>query len=436
VNTYWWFRPSRIALLATMPIACYAYFASNQFYEQFGDFNAITTDRFFLVWMSIMAFAAASWLGEVVVPAVKPPPPARIRESNFQVLLFSLALVAGAATLIFLAPFVSHPALVMAVLRGDPGASDTVREIVDKIPGVTSQENLFSVVIVLFMIKPKLTGRPRTATEKAVIALVLALTAVKVVLHTERLALIELMVPLFLLAVAMRRSRSIAFALMPVAGVGALFLYFTGTEYLRSWVSWYSSRSDSLLDFALYRMLGYYMTAVNNGAYVYGEIHGYYFPLFTATWLWRLPIPGLPDLLTSISGTKIDYMQLLSGLNVEFNNPSGLFSVLIDFGPLLGVLIWGLLGAISGRLYRAFVDGRYIGLVLFPTWYVGVLEMPRIFYWGDARYFPPLIISCVIVVIFASAVPAAMQRRSFRAPPRPLPGGLPQAAPQSWPNAR
>lgn len=435
MNAYWWFRPSRIALLAVMPITFFAYNASDRFYQQFGAFNAISTDRFFLAWLCILAFAAASWLGEVMVPAVKQPPPPLIREANFRVLLFCLALVAGLATLIFLAPFLSHPALVIGVLEGQAGASDTVRLMVDKVPGITSQENLFSVVIVLFMIKPKVTGRPRTAGEKAVIALVLALTAFKVVMHTERLALIELMVPMGLLAVATRRSRSIAFALMPVVGVGALFLYFTGTEYLRSWVSFYSSRShESLLDFALDRMLGYYMTAINNGAYVYGEIHAYYFPIFTATWLWRLPIPGLPELLTAISSTKIDYMALLSGLNVEFNNPSGLFSVLIDFGPFLGVLTWGLLGAISGRLYRAFVDGRYIGLVLFPTWYVGVLEIPRIFYWGDARYFPPLIISCLIVLIFSSAMPDATQQQRRRVgPPRPLR----QASEREiWPNAR
>jgi len=39
-------------------------------------------------------------------------------------------------------------------------------------------------------------------------------------------------------------------------------------------------------------------------------------------------------------------------------------------------------------------------LILFPTWYVGVLEVSRVLYWGDSRYLPPLVISLLVTLIF------------------------------------
>jgi hypothetical protein len=400
VTSYWWFRPSRIALCVALPLSCLAYAEPDSFYRQFEAFNSISAEQFFLLWLSVMVFIGTSWLGEVMVlpSQARALPP--IPESHFRMLLFGLAFLAIAATGIFLSPILSRPDLVVAVLRGEPGASETVRLLVDQIPGVTSLENLFGVVVVLFMAKPALTGRGRTTDETLLIGIVLGLTAVKVVLHTERLALIELLVPLCLLVAATGRRRSSLWALAPIAGVAALVLFFTGTEYLRSWVSFYSDRSHSLLDFAFARLLGYYVTAINNGAWTYSQVHASYFPFFTALWLWRLPIQGFPDWLTAIGGVNIDYLDLLSALNVEFNNASGLFAPLIDFGPVFGVACWGVLGYVSGRLCRSFIAGRCAGLVIFPTWYVGVLEVPRIFYWGDPRYFPPLVISLTIVLIY------------------------------------
>lgn len=418
MTTYWWFRPSRIVLFIALPIHVLAYGASDAVYAEFGAYNAITADNFFLIWASLLGFAGASWFGEVLVAERHPPPPPLLDEGVFRCLLFGLALVATAGTLVFLSPFMKNPTLALNIIAGRPGAAELARLYAESIPGVTSLENLFNLVIVLFMVKPVLTGHRRTLVETLLLIFILALTAVKVVLNSERLALIELLVPLGLLACAVRR-RSALIALAPFGAIGGMCAFFTGTEYLRSWVTYYAGKSGGVWDFAVQRMFGYYITAINNGAYIYNLRHSYLFPVFSAGWLWRLPVPGLPDAMAELVGAPAAVLQtpkdLLYGMNVEFNNTSGIFAPLTDFGPLLGPLVWTALGYLSGRLYRRFQEGRPIGLLLFPTWFVGVLEVPRIFYWGDNRYFPALTVSLSIAALLLLSKPASYRRAALLA---------------------
>jgi len=397
MNSYWWYRPSRIALVLMMPIAFFAYTASNRFYQQFGAFNAITGEDFFLAWLSIASFAAASWFGEVLNTGPRKQY-AFLRGDNYRPLLFVLVAVATAAALVLLLPVLTDPQLISRILQGDTGAAYLARDKVDKIPGVTSQQNLFSLIVVLLMLRQHLTGRRRTKGENLVLGFVIGLAAVKAVLHSERLALIELLLPLGILAGGMRR-RSIVWGIAPILGVVALFFFFMITESLRSW-AFYADNMDSLFEFALARLIGYYITAVNNGAFVYNGGHSYFFPVLSAGWLWRFPIPGLDTYWASITGATVDPETLLAGLNVEFDNISGIFAPLIDFGPVGGVIVWIILGYMSGRLFRRFVEGDVLGLILFPTWYVGVLEVSRVLYWGDSRYLPPLVISLLVTLIF------------------------------------
>jgi len=60
---------------------------------------------------------------------------------------------------------------------------------------------------------------------------------------------------------------------------------------------------------------------------------------------------------------------------------------LFDFGPVLGLLCWTILGANQRYLFRLFALGRVGGLLLFPIWFTGIVEIPRMFYWGDSRFF-------------------------------------------------
>jgi hypothetical protein len=76
---------------------------------------------------------------------------------------------------------------------------------------------------------------------------------------------------------------------------------------------------------------------------------------------------------------------LTNKLNPELNNPSGVFILEIDYGFAGGILAWGVFGAISGFLYRLFLRGSLSGLLLYPFFYVGLLESPLILYWVESR---------------------------------------------------
>jgi hypothetical protein len=74
-------------------------------------------------------------------------------------------------------------------------------------------------------------------------------------------------------------------------------------------------------------------------------------------------------------------------LNPEFNNMSGVFMPLLDYGPVLGLACWAMLGVLSGYLFRLFALGRVGGVLFFPVWFVGIAELLRVFYWADGRFF-------------------------------------------------
>jgi len=52
---------------------------------------------------------------------------------------------------------------------------------------------------------------------------------------------------------------------------------------------------------------------------------------------------------------------------------------------------------LSGILFQAYVYSQYIGVIIYPVWYFGILELLRIFYWGDSRFFPVVVVSFFIV---------------------------------------
>nr|WP_294514452.1 hypothetical protein [uncultured Rhodopila sp.] len=375
----------------------FAYLAPDSFYQQFRAYNAITDAQFFMVWLGILCFSLGSWVGEMVPPGGPPGIPVLMDERVHRALVITLGAMATAATAIYLAPFVTNPKLALEIFSAQAGASETARRAVNQIIGITSQENLFMLVIVLIMVKPQLTNRPRTKGEAIGLAFIFTLTLFKAIVHGERLAVIELAVP-FAVLLSAQRPRSAFWVWAPVFGTAGLLVFFAATEYLRSWVNYYAATESSIWSFAAARMFGYYITAFNNGAVIYSQEHSVFFPIFTIGWFWQLPIPGLAEHLRFLTGATNDYYDMLAPVNVEFNNISGMFCPFIDFGPVLGEFVWLAFGFASGRLYSLFMAGRPLGIILFPTWYIGVMEVPRVFYWGGSRYLPPLAASLAIVI--------------------------------------
>jgi hypothetical protein len=186
----------------------------------------------------------------------------------------------------------------------------------------------------------------------------------------------------------------------PYAAVIALALFFGLTEYFRSWSS-YSNTGVSLTEFMLTRLLGYYATAINNGAVIFITFDPGFAPFFTADWLVKIPgLSALNSEWTIDLANRVDAM-FSNYASPEFSNTSGLYAPMNDFGAVAGIAVWTFLGAVAGRLFRGFLAGRIMSLLLFPTWMTGVYEILRIFYWGQARYFPILIVTPLVALALA-----------------------------------
>jgi hypothetical protein len=303
--------------------------------------------------------------------------------------------------------------LVNVVLVPEAGATDYVkRDLFQTIPGVTTFTQfgiLYATVEALLWVY---RGSPRKIALLRFIPL-LVLCLLRAVLISERLALVEFAVPVIVVLLTHARWTRISDHLIrfaPLFGGFAVFAYFVFTEYFRSWTFYQADYTGSYIRFAAERFLGYYATAVNNAAahYYYGQVE----PLRnTLTFLLEFPVLGAlaNSLYYSLFEVRgMDHIEILfTYTNPEFNNVALIGSLHSDFSVYFVPLAAFFIGVVSISLYRSFTQGRLTGLILYPSWFIGLLEVSRIYYWPGGRYFPVLAFLVGSLILFKLAkVPA------------------------------
>jgi hypothetical protein len=296
------------------------------------------------------------------------------------------------------------------------------------IAGITTATQ-FGIAYVIFYLNHRWVLRLPFASLRYSIYfwIIVGLAVFRVFGWAERLALIELVVPIAVIAVAYRFRasgpvwRGVVRAL-PLLGIAFLLLFFAGTEYVRSWSAYYQFERQSYSEFVISRVATYYYTALNNGA---GMLEILEWPRWefrhTLAWLHRFPL-----LVGPIFGFLIDVrpqMDFLSSYaDPEFNNYSGVFTVFFDLG-VAGALIYAFVwGGLMATLYRGFATARGLGFILYPGLYISALEMLRLPYLGESRVFPFILIALVAYAFFR--VPADEFRKEAPAEKRRM-GGTP-----------
>jgi hypothetical protein len=326
------------------------------------------------------------------------PPPAVDRVLD---VLFALTLGAYA---LFMYPLLLNPQIVVDVAMGSEMAMYMMRETLNRIPGVTSFMALGSLAAAIFILYPSLTGASVPKRYFALLAAVVFACVMRAWLWSDRLAVIEIGLAsvIALLAKArLKRSggavRPLTFA--PIVGIVALVIIFAIGEYFRSWQFYRNVFPGSYAEFALIRFAGYYATSLNNGAALVTLNEPLYFPTYSVEWFYQLPFWSLLDI--TFQARPLDArgwsLFLEAYLNPEFNNSSGLYVPLFDYGTFLGIAVWAAIGALSGYLCRAFANGDLPGMIIYPVWFTGVAEILRIFYWSDPRFFPVIVAALLIV---------------------------------------
>lgn len=408
-SLYWWLYPSRVAFFLLIPIylGCIAFTASDYaLYKQYEVF--LTAGPIWLGLAGLVVFALSSFCAEFGIR--HRPTPLLFDSGTLRAILAGLYVATLIAYAIFLFPILFNPQLIAELYGGSIGAMAELRETLTRIPGVTSLMTLQSLCVVLHVAYRRVTGSRLPYVYHLLLAAVVVFCLLRAWLWSERLALIELAIPAALVAIGYPgRPRKPLLAAAPALGFLVIFGLFCAGEYFRSWQFYRAYWDDSFFAFAWARFIGYYATALNNGAMLLSTTEPGYLPFFTAPWYYSLPGRQLLEAPAAMApGASIDAMPPIEALahllnahaNPEFNNPSGLFMPFVDFGPVGGLLCWMLLGTACGLLFRSFANLRAHGLILFPVWYVGILEILRLLYWSEPRFFPVLAVACLLAVYF------------------------------------
>ena len=317
--------------------------------------------------------------------------------------------------------------IILGVLRGASDAHYYLRqEYFTTIPGLTTATQFGIPVIVLGVPLGVATGW-RTVRWQCATVIVLGL--IRAFLNSERLAIIELLVPLAVSLIRVQPATSRLLRLLtrsaPIIAGMFLYCFFGVAEYFRSWSSFYARSESSFWGFVAVRLMGYYTTAINTGALLWrvNEPLLLHLPPLTLSFVWHFPIIKdlLPVLFPSFRAYAGDpwgttYPDLLSAnANPEFNNPSGVFSPLIDYGLTGGLLYWLICGLICGYLYKEFRLCSVVGVFLYPALYISLIEATRVLYWADGRFFPAMFLLVVGVLFMFRETRGTSTRRALLA---------------------
>lgn len=387
----WWLSPSRLVFFLLVPVFLACSFMGRQAFAVYNHpANYIEGDVFWLGLAGLLLFSAGAFFAETRPLREKPdfaPVPVAAMDKALSVFFF----LAIASALLFLSPALAHPALVMSLASGTSGAQHEMRDTLYQVPGVTSFVSMQSLCVVLVACYARWTGGVRLPDRfRWAMAALVVLCLLRAWLWSERLAFLELVLPAVVCLAPSFKGRAWLFY-APLLGILGVFVLFSFGEYFRTWQEIKSATDMSFVSYVTARFAGYYATALNNGAAIVRFLEPVYAPVNTAQWFYKFPLWPLVGL--KLDGSLVmafeDWFAMMSSrTNVAFTNPSGLFMPFYDLGPALGLALWLLVGAVSGFLARAMQNGVFVGRVLYPVWYVGILEILRIFYWGYTRFFP------------------------------------------------
>jgi hypothetical protein len=283
------------------------------------------------------------------------------------------------------------------------------------IPGVTTLTQLgmpFVVLAVLLL----LHGRAGFKLRRMLV-LVLMLAAVRSYLVSERLASLELIIPIAVLLAAHSagstnvRARALTkgapLILLPLLVVG-----FGAFEYSRSWTFYSTRTTQSYPEFTLKRIAGYYVTAYNNSEIsLEHQTFPDRLPYSTLAAVWEAPLVKQADLYATLSRSSpapapdagnyvLDLSNdiLVQQGNPEFNSPGGLGVPFVDYGLIGGFIFLFGTGLALGLAYRGFVDSHPLAVLLYPLLATGVFELPRYLYWNQGRATPAFIAVLVVAL--------------------------------------
>jgi hypothetical protein len=182
-----------------------------------------------------------------------------------------------------------------------------------------------------------------------------------------------------------------------------VFILFAVTEYFRSWQSYKLRYGQTFMDFTTDRFVSYYGTALNNGA-IYQQIHPQISNLPTGIldWLWQFPVIGslLTNLLTN-QNLVVNWSQALKSFagTDEYNNVNSYFMILSESNLYILVAMFLTLGSFFQVIYSKLHNPKSPYVIVLGPLLIGILELPRLFWFGLGRAFP-IVFSSFLIYLY------------------------------------
>jgi oligosaccharide repeat unit polymerase len=274
--------------------------------------------------------------------------------------------------------------------------------ILRTIPGVTTMTQLAVAAVPLAIA----FGVHRRQGMTPLIATVVALALVRSFVFSERLALLELVVPLVYLGLGRRIVLVPRALLFAGASVLAVLVLFTATEARRSIVYTHNFSVTHMTA----RFFGYYLTSENNALVVADQYRAATPLMFTGEMFWNFPLVEKVHVENApVLGTvSLRYEDVFgkdpatfwpsafsdSGLSYEYNTFTTPGYLAGDLG-WIGIAVVLLLGVYSGMLYKR-ARAHPFHRALYAMWLVGLLEFMRIIYFFNTRTLPAYVVFALV----------------------------------------
>jgi hypothetical protein len=392
IESPWWLTPHGLTLGFLLPVLVLVAAAGRM------NFPGLTVrghiflnDGYVLMAMLILVcIALAGWVGTKITPSPHAPDKLHYLRAGLVV-----GVVALLAYLYWFKSFFLNPVLLLQTLTG---AYRPDRAEIGSTTGITSLVNMAPVFFSIYAFCWVHADKPMTRSCHLLAAVLMALTLFRVYAWSERLALIEATIPFavaigFKLAKAKPSSaRRLALLVGPFALVPLLILYFGASEYFRSWQSDTYAGKMSFWEFAIGRFASYYYTSLNNGA---GVLSTFEWPSLrfenTLMWVHKFPL-GVGEAFGVLVGqprTEFNHFSqfLARYVDQEFNNPSGVFSVVYDLGLPVGIVYFCAIALAAGYALNLYRQAHPAGALIYPLLYLSFLEIFRYPYLGASRAF-------------------------------------------------
>ena len=390
----WWLSPQRLALFFVLPCLWGLYVVAPDILRENAFRDYFTFESAVLMSGLVVIYACGAWIGPKVFSR-------RFHGDGISFVwydVFFILTIFGYA--IWFLPLFGNVSLLFDIVRGQIGAVYDAEELLATTPGVTTFTQA-GIALTALLGCDLMEGRNPYRRAKVYAFIVCTLGLLRAIVHSERLALIEVIIPLapyWVTRVKATRLRKILLAGGPYFGIVILLMFFGSTEYFRSWINYYSASRSSFVEFIVNRVAIYYVYAINTGLGMLHELKaGWTFPVYSFAWLARAPF------VSQLVGVDVNHAVrvFLGSYGVpQFNNVSGLTGYVWDYGWVGAGTLLLLNGIAAGCGWRSFQTGRGCLRYVYPVFYIGLLDLIREPYLGQGRSFIPIVL---LIIAFAAS---------------------------------